>query len=97
MQEVEDAIQRSCGEFHDKGMKFVHDTWDQEAKEGIIRVHHVHAQQLCNALAAIGGIGNKKVEVKTIGISGILRKAKLKFMKNKSIRKENKRNYHHRL
>lgn len=97
MQHVADAIQRSCGEFHDKGMKFVHDTWDPAHNQGIVRVAHAHAKPLCMALNSMTAIGNTQVEVKTLGMSGILRQAKLKFMKNKTIRKENKRNYHHRV
>jgi RNase P/RNase MRP subunit POP5 len=95
--QVEDAIQHACRAFKDKGLRFVHDTWDSASKQGIVRVFHTHARQLCDALATIKNITNIRVTVKTLGMSGILRQAKIKFMKNKSIRKENKRNYHHRL
>jgi len=97
MQQMDSAIQHACSAFKDKGMKFVQDTWDSAAQQGIVRVTHTHARPLCDALTSIKNISNTHVEVKTIGMSGILRQAKLKFMKNKTIKKENKRNYHHRV
>jgi RNase P/RNase MRP subunit POP5 len=92
--QVDAAIQHSLGAFKDKGMRFVHDTWDSEAKQGIVRINHTQVKQLCDAL---NSMDIHQASVKTIGMSGILRQAKLKFMKNKSIKKENKRNYHHRV
>ncbi len=97
MQDVADAMQRSLADFQNKGMKFINDTWDSASKQGIVRVQHTHAKPLCDALRNLSAIGTKKIRVQTLGTSGILRRAKLKFMKNKTIKKENKRNYHHRV
>jgi RNase P/RNase MRP subunit POP5 len=97
LQQVDSAVQHACSELKEKGMKFIHDTWDGAAKQGIVRINHTHATQLCDKLTSIKSIGNSDAKVKTIGMSGILRQAKLNFMKNKTIKKENKRNYHHRV
>jgi RNase P/RNase MRP subunit POP5 len=97
MQQVDTALQHALQGLKDKGMRFVQDTWDLAAKQGIVRIHHSSARQLLEMLASLTTIGNAQVRVKTLGTSGILRQAKLKFMKNKTIKKENKRNYHHRV
>lgn len=55
------------------------DLWDET--RGIIRTNTKSVDQVKTALAMVEKIGNQKVIVKTIGVSGILHKAKNIFPK----------------
>ncbi len=50
-------------------------------QKGIIRVGNKHVNELKAALTFIEKINNQKVIVKSIGVSGILKKAKQRYLK----------------
>ena len=50
-------------------------------QKGIIKVNHKHVDELKSALTLIEKINNKKVIVKSLGVSGILNKAEQRYLK----------------
>lgn len=54
------------------------DEWKQN--KGILKVNNKYLNETRAALALIKEINNQKVIVKTVGVSGILKKAKEKFL-----------------
>ena len=48
---------------------------------GIIKSNNKAVDQVKTALTMVEKVGNKKVMIKTIGVSGILNKVKNKFLK----------------
>ena len=50
-------------------------------KEGLIRINHKYTNHLKAALALIEKINNKKAVVQSIGASGILKKAEIKYLR----------------
>jgi ribonuclease P/MRP protein subunit POP5 len=62
------------------GLQVIKDCWKPETQKGIIRVNHKHVDEIKSALTLIQKINNKQVAVKSIGVSGILKKAKEKYI-----------------
>jgi len=62
------------------GIQVIKDTWNPEKQRGILRVSNKHVDEIRSALALIKQIDNKDVIVKSIGVSGILNKAKQKYL-----------------
>lgn len=54
---------------------------DWQDNKGIIKVNTKFLDHVKTALTMVENVGNQKVIVKTIGVSGILNKAKNKFLK----------------
>ncbi len=52
---------------------------DWKDNKGVIKVNHKHVDNVKAGLALIKDIGNEAVIVKTIGVSGILKKVRSKF------------------
>ena len=63
------------------GIQPLKETWNQEKQRGIIKVGHKHVDELKASLSLINNIGNKEVIVKTVGVSGIIKKAKERYLK----------------
>ena len=59
------------------GLLFLRDKWNEEKQRGLIRVSHKSVDELRSSLAFIKDIENKEVIVRSIGLSGVLRKAAL--------------------
>ena len=59
-------------------IKIIGDSW--ENNKGVIRVKVKYLDELKMSLGLIKKLDNKKVIVNVIGVSGILKKAKSKFM-----------------
>ena len=55
------------------------DTWDEKKQIGIIRCSHDNVEQVRAALALIERIGDIRVIVKVLGISGSIKATKMKF------------------
>jgi len=55
------------------------DTYDEKKQIGIIRCSHDNVEQVRAALALIERIGDVRVIVKVLGISGSIKATKLKF------------------
>lgn len=54
--------------------------YDEKAKKGIIKVNNHYIDYVKASLALIKRIKNSKVIIKTIGVSGILKKLKSKYL-----------------
>ena len=52
---------------------------------GIIKVNNKYTNEVKTALSLISNLNNKKVLFDTVGVSGTLKKARLKFMKKEEI------------
>jgi ribonuclease P/MRP protein subunit POP5 len=62
------------------GIWLLGDKFSPETQKGLIRVGHKHVHQLKASLALIKKINNKKVIVRSLGLSGILKKAEQKYL-----------------
>ncbi len=63
------------------GMRILPEKWNLELQKGIIKVNHKHVDELKSSLTLIEKINNKKVVIKSTGVSGILKKAEQKYLK----------------
>jgi len=57
----------------------VRDIYDEKRQIGIIRCSHDKVEQVRSALALIERIGDTRITVKVLGISGSIKAARLKF------------------
>ena len=57
----------------------IKDTYDEEKQIGLIRCNHTSVEQVRSALALISRIGDTRVIVKVLGISGTMKAARKKF------------------
>ena len=56
------------------------DQWNTDTQRGIIRVNNKHVDDLKASLVFAGNIEGKEAIVRSIGASGILKKAKQKYL-----------------
>lgn len=62
------------------GIWMLPDKFDPKTQRGIIRVSHKHVDDLKASLALTSHLGDKAVIIRSLGVSGVLRKAISKFM-----------------
>ena len=62
------------------GLRKIKDQYKKKEKKGIMWINHKYVDKLRYSMSFIEKIGNKKVIVRTIGSSGIIKKAKANFM-----------------
>ena len=62
------------------GIMLMHDQWNYDAQRGIIRVSHLYMNHLRSALMLIKKVAQEEVIFRTVGISGMLKKARNKFV-----------------
>lgn len=58
------------------GIRMIPERWDQRTQRGIIRVNHRFVNEAKAALIMIRHIGNIPVIIRSLGVSGTLRKAR---------------------
>ncbi|MBR9691827.1 ribonuclease P protein component 2 [Candidatus Woesearchaeota archaeon] len=63
------------------GIQPLSDCWKPNLQKGIIRVGNKHVDELKASLSLIKKINNKDVILKTTGVSGIIKKAKERYLK----------------
>ena len=63
------------------GAIILKDKWNKELQRGIIKVNHKQVDHLKAAFAFIEKIDGKEAIVKSVGVSGILKKAENKYLK----------------
>jgi ribonuclease P/MRP protein subunit POP5 len=84
--DISDSITKSCHNFLGEigmakaGLLILDDKYDKESQKGIIRVSNKMVDNLRAALCFVKEIDNQKVIVRSIGVSGILRKAQNKYI-----------------
>lgn len=57
----------------------VKDSWDEDKQRGLLKCNHNHVSQVRLALALLDRIGDAKVSVRTIGVSGTMKSARKKY------------------
>ncbi|MBI2541220.1 hypothetical protein HYV80_00730 [Candidatus Woesearchaeota archaeon] len=62
------------------GIMVLNNKWNAELQRGIIKVSHRHVDSVKAALAFAGRISGKNAIFRSVGVSGILKKAESKFM-----------------
>lgn len=83
---ISNAILDSCHNFLGEigmakaGLLILDDKYNKEKQRGIIRVNNKMVNHLKGSLCFIKQIDNKQVIIKSVGVSGILKKAKDKFI-----------------
>ena len=63
------------------GLMVLSNKWDQKLQRGIIKVSHRHVDAVKAALIFANKIDNEDVIFRSLGVSGILRKAENRFLK----------------
>ncbi len=63
------------------GLMVLNNKWDSKLQRGIIKVSHKHVDAVKAALTFANKIEDADVIFRSIGVSGILRKAENKFLK----------------
>ena len=63
------------------GIIVLNNKWDSKLQRGIIKVSHKHVDAVKAALAFADKIDNNDVIFRSLGVSGILRKAENKYLK----------------
>ena len=61
------------------GVMALGNKWDTNLQRGIVRVGHKHVDDLKSALVFAHKIGDKEVIIRSLGVSGILKKAENNF------------------
>lgn len=61
-------------------LKVFTDIWNANKQRGIIRIGHKYVEQLKAALAQIKAIAGQKVTIRSVGLSGTIKKAKLRYL-----------------
>ena len=64
------------------GIMSLNNKWNTELQKGIIKVSHKHVDAVKAALIFADKVNNTDVIFRSIGVSGILRKAESKYLKN---------------
>jgi len=63
------------------GIMVLNNKWDPELQRGIIKVNHKHVDAVKAALVLADNIEGKDIIFRSLGVSGILRKAENNFLK----------------
>jgi ribonuclease P/MRP protein subunit POP5 len=83
---IETAILNQCNKYLGEigmakaGLLFLKDKFNKESQKGIIRVNNKMLDNLKTSLCFIKNIGKENVIIKSVGVSGILKKAQDKFI-----------------
>ena len=86
LNKITEAILNSCHKYLGEmgmaksGLLILNDKYNKEKQRGIIRVNNKMLDNLKAALCFIKEIDNKQVIVKSVGVSGILKKAQSKYI-----------------
>lgn len=74
---------RYLGEFTtgQAGIIFLSDKWNPKLQRGVMRVNHKCVNKIKSVLTLIDNVGEEQVIVKSVGVSGILKKAEERYLK----------------
>ncbi len=62
------------------GMWILPDKWSEKAQRGMIRVNNKHVNKLKTSLALVDSFQGEEVVIRSLGVSGILKKAEAKYL-----------------
>ena len=65
------------------GMILLENKWNPESQRGIMKVSHSNVDAVKSALMFADKVDDKEVIIRSLGVSGILRKAEEKYLKEK--------------
>lgn len=63
------------------GLMMLNDKWNPELQRGILKVSNKHVDAVKAALIFANKVGDEEVIFRSVGVSGILRKAEGKFLR----------------
>ena len=63
------------------GLMVLSDKWNQDLQKGIVKVSHKHVDALKASLVFADKIGGNEAIFRSLGVSGILRKAEQRYLK----------------
>ncbi|MFH1591692.1 MAG: Rpp14/Pop5 family protein [archaeon] len=81
-QAIEDSVLRLTGSrgLASAGLIPMDDSWQQKGQRGLVRVAHTSIDLLKAAMTTITKIDGKDAVVRSLGMSGILKKAKERYL-----------------
>ena len=62
------------------GLWLLADKWNEKKQKGIIKINNKYVDKLKAVFALTDKISNQKIILRSVGVSGILKKAEQKFM-----------------
>lgn len=76
-----------CGELgtSQANIWFIKDLWDEQNQKGLIKCRHDSVEYVRSALALIERIGDIRVIIYTLGVSGTMKAAKRKFFGERTL------------
>jgi len=63
------------------GIQILAECWNPNMQRGLIRVNNKHVDELKASLSFVEKINDKDVIIKSVGVSGIINKAKERYLK----------------
>ena len=80
--EIVDKTQEFLGQLGvaKAGIQILPKCWNPELQRGLIKVNHKYTDELKASLAFVKKINNQKTIIKSIGVSGIIKKAKERYL-----------------
>lgn len=63
----------------------VKDSWDEDRQKGLIKCNHKHVKNVRASLALINQIGDKKIIIRSLGVSGTMKAAEKKFLGKRNL------------
>jgi len=81
------SILNLCGELgtSKKNIWFIKDMWDEENQRGLIKCKSDSVEYIRSALALIDRIGDFRVIIYTLGVSGTMKSARRKFFGERTL------------
>ena len=81
---ISKASLRFLGQFGSAkaGIIVLNNKWDAQKQRGIMKISHKHVDDVKASLVFAKKIGNSEVIIRSLGVSGILKKAENNFLKN---------------
>lgn len=79
---IEESMQHYVGELGmaEAGLQFIPEAWNTQRQRGIARVNHTSADAFKASLVFIQHVKNKRVVIHSVGMSGLLTKAKKSYL-----------------
>lgn len=63
----------------------IKDSWNKEKQRGLIKCNHNHVKNVRLAVALIDRIGDSKVSIRSLGVSGTMKSARKKYFGEKDL------------
>jgi len=79
---ISDSLAKFIGELGmaKAGLIMLKDKWNDDKQRGLIRANRLYIEHLRAALALITKVGSAEAIVRSVGVSGILKKAEARYL-----------------